>query len=129
MKSPGDKKKEDQQDNPGGSGAKDGGATIQRIVCEVGAGTIYPVLTKTNYSDWARLMKVKLKARTLWWAIDVGNVELQEDMMALDTLCFAMPPEMATAMADKDTAKQAWGTIATMRIGDECVKHRVAATA
>jgi hypothetical protein len=44
---------------------------IQRVVCEVTSGTSYPALTKTNYSEWARLMKVKLKAR----AIDVGNVD------------------------------------------------------
>ncbi|CAA6674490.1 unnamed protein product [Spirodela intermedia] len=31
------------------------------------------MLTKTNYSDWALLMKVKLRARLLWTAIEKGR--------------------------------------------------------
>jgi hypothetical protein len=38
---------------------------IQRVIHEVGSGSSYPTLTKTNYSDWALLMKVKLKAQAL----------------------------------------------------------------
>jgi hypothetical protein len=41
------------------------GVVIQRVIHEVGSGSSYPALTKTNYSDWALLMKVKLKARAL----------------------------------------------------------------
>jgi hypothetical protein len=45
-----------------GSRAKDGGMVVQRIVHEVGSGIVFPVLTKINYSDWAILLRVKLKA-------------------------------------------------------------------
>jgi hypothetical protein len=38
------------------------GVVIQMVIREVGSGSSYPALTKTNYSDWALLMKVKLKA-------------------------------------------------------------------
>jgi hypothetical protein len=89
--------------NPSGDGA------IQRVIREVGGGSSYPTLTKTNYSVWALLMKVKLKARGLWSAGDH-----QEDMMALDVLSSAVPPEMVSAVASKDTAKSAWETIKTM---------------
>jgi hypothetical protein len=41
------------------------GIVIQRVIREVGSGNSYPALTKTNYFDWALLMKVKLKARAL----------------------------------------------------------------
>jgi hypothetical protein len=41
------------------------GVVIQRVIHKVGGGSSYPALTKTNYSDWAFLMKVKLKA----WAL------------------------------------------------------------
>jgi hypothetical protein len=41
------------------------GVVIQRVIREVGGGSSYPALTKTNYSDWTFLMKVKLKTRTL----------------------------------------------------------------
>jgi hypothetical protein len=38
---------------------------IQRVIREVGDGSSCPALTKTNYSNWALLMKVKLKKRAL----------------------------------------------------------------
>jgi hypothetical protein len=57
---------------------------IQRVIHEVGGGTSYPTLTKTNYSDWALLMKVKLKARALWSVIEDGIANQQEKMMGID---------------------------------------------
>ena len=54
-----------------GSSSSDG-VVIQRVIREVGGGSSYPILTKTNYSDWAMLMKLKLKARALWHVIDKG---------------------------------------------------------
>jgi hypothetical protein len=72
-------------------------------------------------------MKVKLKARGLWRAIDAGDVDDQEDMMALDALSSVVPPrEMARAIFDKETTMVAWKAIATMRIGDERVKENSA---
>jgi hypothetical protein len=39
------------------SGAKgDNGIVVLWIVREVGGGTVFPVLTKTNYFNWALLM-------------------------------------------------------------------------
>ena len=79
------------------------------------------MLTKTNYSDWALLMKVKLRARLLWTAIEKGGVKPHEDMQALDALCIAVPPEMWPVIADKETAKEAWEAITTMRFRDDSV--------
>jgi hypothetical protein len=53
------------------------GLVIQRVICEVSSGTSYPILIKTNYSDWALLMKVKLKARALWSVIEDGGADQQ----------------------------------------------------
>ncbi|KAG8047551.1 hypothetical protein GUJ93_ZPchr0008g12023 [Zizania palustris] len=108
------------------SGVKEGATVIQRIVREVGGGTAFPLLTKTNYSDWALLMRVKLKARGLWDAVDKGGADPQEDMMALDALVSAVPPEMVATVADKRSAKEAWDAIATMRVGDDRVKKAAA---
>ncbi|XP_062232774.1 uncharacterized protein LOC133930085 [Phragmites australis] len=102
------------------------GVVIQRVIREVGGGTSYPVLTKANYSDWALLMKVKLKARALWNVIEKGGADAQEEMMALDALCGAVPPEMVPTLAKKETAKEAWDAIATMRVGDDRVKKATA---
>jgi hypothetical protein len=103
-----------------------GGGAVQRVIREVGGGSSYPTLTKTNYSDWVLLMKVKLKGRGLWSAVESGSGDHQEDMMALDVLSSAVPPEMVSAVASKDTAKSAWETIKTMRVGDDRVRAAVA---
>ncbi|WVZ50369.1 LOW QUALITY PROTEIN: hypothetical protein U9M48_001627 [Paspalum notatum var. saurae] len=105
--------------NGGGNAGGSGGAVVQRVIREVGGGTSYPTLTKTNYSDWGALMKVKLKARALWAAVDPGGVEPQEDMMALDVLASAVRAEMVATIANKETAKAAWDAIKTMRVGDK----------
>lgn len=49
----------------GGSGGNDHGLVIHYMVKEVGnAG--YPFLTRTNYTDWAALMRVTLQAWVLY---------------------------------------------------------------
>jgi hypothetical protein len=98
------------------------GVVIQRVIHEVGGGSSYPALTKTNYSDWALLMKVKLKAQALWSVIENGDADQQEEMMALDALCGAVPPEMVSTIAKKETTKEAWDAIVTMKVGDDHVK-------
>jgi hypothetical protein len=43
-------------------------------------------------------------------------------MMALDALCGAVPPEMVSTIAKKETTKEAWDAIVTMKVGDDHVK-------
>jgi hypothetical protein len=81
------------------------GVVIQRVIYEVGGGSSYPALTKSNYTDWALLMKVKLKVRALWSVIENGGIDQQEEMMVLDALCRAVPPEMVPTIAKKEMAK------------------------
>jgi hypothetical protein len=122
----GGEKKTGKFESAGASGAKGGDVVIQRVVREVRGGTSYPVLTKTNYTDWARLMKVKLRARHLWWAIEVGDADPDDDIEALDAISSAVPSELATAITDKDMAKEAWDTIKTLRVGDDRVRKNIA---
>jgi hypothetical protein len=77
------------------------------VICEVGDGSSYPTLTKTNYFDWALLMKVKLKAWALCSVIEDGSADQLEEMMALDALCGVVPPEMMPMIAKKEIAKEA----------------------
>jgi hypothetical protein len=100
-------------DGDGSSRDKHGGVMVQRIVHEVGVGTTFPVLTKTNYTDWAMLMRINLKARGLWVTVNKGGADPQEDMMALDALVSTVSPKMVATVADKKTAKEAWDAIAT----------------
>jgi hypothetical protein len=47
-------------------------------------------------------------------------------MMMLDALCDAVPPKIVSTIAKKETAKEAWDVIATMRVGDDRVKKAMA---
>jgi hypothetical protein len=97
---------------------------VERVVERIAASgpANFPVLTKTNYNDWSLLMKIKLEARGLWNAIDPGGVDRQVDRMALDALCSAVPSEMLSTVGNKGSAKEAWESIKTMRIGDEGIR-------
>jgi hypothetical protein len=57
-------------------------------------------------------MKVKLKARALWSVIEDGNANQQEKMMPM--------------IAKKETTKEAWDAITTMRVGDDRMKKAMA---
>jgi hypothetical protein len=73
---------------------------------EIGVGPAnWPLLTKTNYTEWALIMKIKLQARNLWEAIKPRNVTLQEDRMALDAI----------------TSAEAWEAVRSLWIGSEAV--------
>lgn len=43
-----------------GSGDHERGLVIHRVTKEISSGGTFPVLTKTNYYDWAALMRVML---------------------------------------------------------------------
>ena len=55
---------------------------VVRTVREVG-GTSWPTLTRTNYGEWSVTMKVKLRVRWLWNAVDKGIDCEEEGMSAL----------------------------------------------
>jgi hypothetical protein len=38
--------------------------------------------------------------------------------MAIDALCGMVPPKMVSMIAKKETTKEVWDMIATMRVGD-----------
>jgi hypothetical protein len=91
--------------------------------CRLGRqATPPPPLTKTNYNQWAMLMKIKLEACGLWSAVDPGDAEFQVDMMALDVIYSVVPSEMVTLLATKGTTMNAWESIKMVRISDECVR-------
>jgi hypothetical protein len=79
----------------------------------------FPVLTQSNNTGWAVLKKVKLKVRGLWFTVEKGEADPQEDMMALDVLVSVVPPEMVATVAKKKTMKESGDAIATMRVGDD----------
>jgi hypothetical protein len=87
------------------------------------AGSVnYPLLVKTNYNDWALLMKIKLEARLLWAVVDPGDVDFQVDRMALDAICSAVLPELISTLTTKPSTKEAWESIKIMRVGRDRVR-------
>ena len=56
------------------------------------SGTSWPTLTHTNYGEWSVTMKVKLRARWLWNAIDKGTKN-EDDMSVLEAILVAVSVE------------------------------------
>ncbi|KAF8672420.1 hypothetical protein HU200_049631 [Digitaria exilis] len=91
---------------------------VERVVRDSGSSGTWPQLTKTNYNEWSLRMKLKLQARDLWDVVEFGDGDYRDDRTALDAICSAVPSEMISTLAVKDTAAEAWEAIKTLRIGD-----------
>jgi hypothetical protein len=52
-------------------------------------------------------------------AIQYGDVDYDEDRRVLDALVVVVPPEMQFSLSQKETAKEAWDTIAAARIDSD----------
>jgi hypothetical protein len=52
---------------------------IQAVVRDIGPGGGWPTLTKTNYIEWAAVMRVRLQVRHMWEAVRYGDVNYDED--------------------------------------------------
>ena len=63
-----------------------------------------------------------LQARRLWDAIDKGTTDFVEDRMALEALTRGLPPKMSGTIATKSTAKNAWDSLKSLRVGDDRVR-------
>ena len=86
----------------------------------------WPLLTRSNYADWALLTQVKLEARRAWSAVHDGTEARETDRAAPEYMLLAVPPEMISTLASKKTAKEAWEAIKTMRVGDTRVREATA---
>jgi hypothetical protein len=63
-----------------------GEVVIERIRESGGGSTTYPMLTRTNYQEWALLMRVNMQAQGLWHAVEPEEgdiIEYREDRLAL----------------------------------------------
>ena len=98
---------------------------IVRTVQEVN-DTSCPTLTHTNYDEWSVTMKVKLRARRLWNAVDKGTDNEEDDMSVLKVILAAVPVEYREPLGAKSSAKKAWEAIAVMRVGSDRTKKATA---
>ena len=86
------------------------------------SGTSWPTLTRTNYGEWSVTMKVKLRARRLWKAVDMGIDVEEDDMSAMEAILAAVPAKYREPLGTKSSAKEAWEAIAVMRVGSDRAK-------
>jgi hypothetical protein len=98
---------------------------VREIVRESGSGVVvsWPTLTKTNYTEWAILMRVKLQGAGLWEAVDTDDAPGRHERQAFGAILSSVPTEMVQLLAAKDNAKLAWDTIKTMRVGVDRVRE------
>jgi hypothetical protein len=100
---------------------------IREIVREGGGGgsstVTFPTLTKTNYQEWAILMRIALQGAGLWEAVDTGDATERQESQALGAILRSVSSEMVPALAAKDNAKIAWDTLKAMRVGDSRVRE------
>ncbi|XBI98878.1 hypothetical protein VPH35_019063 [Triticum aestivum] len=83
----------------------------------------FPMLTRSNYNEWALIMECNLHAASLWAPMEDDLVERKEDRKAVAALMRATPPEMHGMLAAKASAKEAWGAIRTQRLGSNRVRE------
>lgn len=100
---------------------------VERVVREATTSiVVYPTLTRTNYQDWALVMRVNMQAQCLWGAVEPEGddlVDYRQDRQALAAILRAVPAEMLATLAVKETAQEAWEAIKTRRIGVQRVRE------
>ena len=90
------------------------------------SGTSWPTLTRTYYGEWSVTMKVKLRARWLWNAVNKGTDNEEDGMSALEAILAAVPAEYREPLGAKNSAKEAWEAIAAMCVDSDRAKKATA---
>ena len=107
-----------------GSGSSGGALrVVERVVRQSSSMVQVPMLTRTNYSDWALVVQVRLEAQGWWVAIEPGVCDYHADREALGLILQAVPPEMLRTLVVKKTVKEASDTLKTLRLGSERVRE------
>ena len=82
---------------------------VKQLVRDVGS-VQFPMLTPSNYGEWAVIMKVMLKARGLWAAVTTGVADEQQDLLAMEAILKAVSPKLVTPLgAALQAVRDSWG--------------------
>lgn len=86
---------------------------------------MWPMLTRSNYTEWAMLMQCNFEALEIWETIEPGGegVKRWQDQQAMSALLRSVPPEMWQMLGAKNTVKDAWTAVKSMRVGAERMKE------
>jgi len=85
---------------------------------------MWPMLSRSNYTEWAMLMQCNYEAMEIWDVIDPGGagVKRAQDRQAMSALLRSVPKEMWQTLGGKKTIKEVWEAVRTMRVGADRVK-------
>jgi hypothetical protein len=99
------------------------GTVVVRSAPRSGVPVHYPQLTETNYGVWAMKMKILMKSLGCWAAIEgKGAYDQARDEDAFTALSQSLPDAMVMAIAEHETAAEAWEAIRQMRVGEDRVR-------
>jgi len=102
-----------------------GSRVVERIIERPSANVSWPMLTRTNYPEWALVMEVNFQTLRVWDVVDLGidtdadEDEYHDDRQAMAGLLRSVPSELWSTLARKRTVKEAWEAVKVLRIGDE----------
>jgi hypothetical protein len=97
-------------------GDDDASSSAGKTAVPVGS-LMWPMLDRSNYSEWAMLMQCNLEAMEVWDVVEQGGkgVKRARDRLAMSTLLRSVPKEMWTTLGVKKTVKEAWDAVKSMR--------------
>ena len=95
-----------------GVGRKEG--ISNTIVC--------PMLNSTNYTVWAKRMKVLLRVHKVWESIDPGTEDEEKKDVAIALLFQSLPESLVLQTGEDDSPKDIWEAIKTRNLGAERVR-------
>jgi len=86
---------------------------------------MWPMLTRSNYAEWATLMQCNFEILEVWEAIEPGGegIKRTQDRQAMGGLLRSVPQELWQMLGAKKTVKEAWQAVKDMRVGAERVKE------
>jgi hypothetical protein len=96
---------------------------VEQVVEKSTVGIVYPMLLRTNYTEWSTVMRVNLQAARLWEAVQYGDIEFWDDRLALAVLLRAMLVDMEVRLFNKESTRDAWESIRKIHIGADQVKE------
>jgi len=102
-----------------------GSRVIERVVERPSVNVAWPMLTRTNYPEWAMVMEVNFQTLRVWdVVIDAIDVDPDEedyhaDRQAMAGLLRSIPSELWSTLAPRRTVNEAWEAVKILRIDDE----------
>lgn len=83
---------------------------IERVVRQSSSMVEVPLLTHSNYTEWALVVQVQIQAQGWWEAIDPGVCNYHDDdREAMGFILRAVPPELLRSLPTKSSCEGGMG--------------------